>query len=138
MYERSEAEKVQKQRNKLRKQIERCFLNYQQIPEKHHYLFKPGVEKLCTTRTPHYLQRCIETFKCHVDQTRRETFGTFVLTDDEKSMGTFDTEDKDTDEYLIDINDGMDILEVMADRGMGQDSIQKGSIDERASIGDGN
>ena len=53
-------------------------------------------------------------------------------------MGTFDTEDKDTDEYLIDINDGMDILEVMADRGMGQDSIQKGSTDERASIGDGN
>ena len=39
LYGRSEAEKVQKQRNKLRKQKERCFLNYQQIPEKHHYLF---------------------------------------------------------------------------------------------------
>ena len=39
LYGRSEAEKVQKQRNKLRKQIEQCFLNYHQIPEKHHYLF---------------------------------------------------------------------------------------------------
>ena len=69
-----------------------------------------------------------------MDQTRRETFGTFVLTDDEKSMGTFDTEDKDTDEYLIDINDGMDILEVMADRGMGQDRIQNEGIDKMESI----
>ena len=67
------------------------------------------MEKLCTTRTPYYLQQWIAVFYCHVDQIQKEKFGNAVQSEDDRSIGTFDTEDKDTDEYLIDIYEGIDI-----------------------------
>ena len=42
---------------------------------------------------------------------------------DGASEGTFDTQDLDTDEYLVDITDGMDVDETMADGGQQQSTL---------------
>ena len=42
---------------------------------------------------------------------------------DGASEGTFDTQDLDTDEYLVDITDGMDVDETMADAGQQQSTL---------------
>ena len=92
---------------------------------------------MITTRSPYYLQKWIETFQCHVDQSRKETFGGAVESDNEKSVGTFDTEDKDVEEYLIDIYDGMDMPDIQMEGGLEIERVQQKTPSGMQEMGEG-
>ena len=53
----------------------------------------------------------------------------------DKSEETFDAADVDFDEYLVDINDGMDVEDVIADAGYIEIDPRRGQCDN--SLGDG-
>ena len=134
----------QRRRNKLRQKIDRCYRDYRQLSEKYHHLFQHSVEKLCTTRSPHYLKKWIETYHCYVEKSRKEQFGEAVGSEDEKSSGTFDTEDVDMEEYLVDLYDGMDMPEIQIEEGIGIgiDRAQQGikqttqGTEEKGNVGE--
>ena len=103
----------------MRKQVGWCYRNRRLIPDKHHGLFRLDIETLCTKRSPQYLQQWVSTFQAHRDQALREVFGDDLQDEarESDSEGTFDTPDKDEDEYLVDITDGMDVDDSMAEAG---------------------
>ena len=74
---------------------------------------------MCKTRSPYYLQQWVRTFQAHRDCSLKDTFGEALRDEssDDKSAGTFDIPDKDADEYLVDITDGMDLEDSMAEAG---------------------
>ena len=82
-------------------------------------MFQTKVEIMYSKRSPYYLQQWLETFQAYRTQGEREYFGEGVVgdTDDEASDGTFDTPDLDMDEYLVDITDGMDSEDSLANAG---------------------
>ena len=43
-----------------------------------------------------------------------------------ETIDTFDTEDKDMEEYLVDLYDGMDMPEIQIEEGIGIDKAQQG------------
>ena len=67
----------------------------------------------------------IETFKAHQIQGVRDYFGDEIIedTEDDTSEGTFDTPYIDTDEYLVDITEGMDVEGSLAPAGQPQKSL---------------
>ena len=125
MYGRTKEEKEQKRRDKLRAQIERCFSNQRSIPVQYHRMFQVSIDILCNKRSSYYLMKWIETFKAHQIQGVQNYFGDEIIEDTENdtSEGTFDTPYIDTDEYLVDITEGMDVEGSLAPAGQPQKSL---------------
>ena len=90
----------------------------------HHSLFHIDEEKLCTERSLYYLRCWVDTFNA----LRRKALRNYcpspnlpVLDQDTDTL----LSSKDSDEYLVDINDGMDLEDSMANAG-NCDVLQQG------------
>ena len=84
---------------------------------------------MCQSRSPYYLEQWIGTFQAYSDQALRERTNVRDMLDDLESKGTFDTEDVDTEEYWVDVNDGMDMEDQMAFEGIQKKDITNVSRD---------
>ena len=118
MKKKTEEEKVQKKKEKIKGKVEWCYNNSHNVPEKFHVLFRTDIDTLCQSRSPYYLEQWIGTFLAYSDQALRERTRVCDAVDDLGSRGSCDTEDGDKDEYWVDVNDGMDMEDQMAFAGI--------------------
>ena len=82
------------------------------------YLFKWDMRTLYKKRTVNYLTKWVETIEAIQAYTNREMEaigGVQNCTEDNQSEATYST--RDLDEYLVDVNDGMEIEDDMANNG---------------------
>ena len=114
----TEQEKLQKRREKIKKQVLWCYNNRHLIPFQHHPLFRINVNELCKARSPYYLQKWADTFEALRKNAMKDYCDQVCtvplqLQDSDGSIST-----QDLDEYLLDVNDGMDVEGSMAAAGI--------------------
>ena len=124
-------------RQKLMRKIKWCYRNKNNIPEQQQHIFSIGMEKLCKSKSPFYLQSWIKTFEAFQQHARRECGWT---SEDEKmqdSQSDYTCDTRDLDEYLLDINDGMDMDNSMADAGISWSKMEEGKQIAKDQLEDG-
>ena len=124
-------------RQKLMRKIKWCYRNKNNIPEQQQHIFSIDMEKLCKSKSPFYLQSWIKTFEAFQQHARRECGWT---SEDEKmqdSQSDYTCDTRDLDEYLLDINDGMDMDNSMADAGISWSKMEEGKQIAKDQLEDG-
>ena len=114
----SKQEQIKKRKAKLQKRVEWWYRHRHIVPEAGQYLFRTQWEQLCRARSPYYLEKWLETVECRRTQAMNELPGNYGMNTAEKdsqSDATMDT--AALDEYLIDVNNGMDMDGAMAEAG---------------------
>ena len=106
----------------LMQKLQGCFRLQRQIPTAYHQIFRRSPIEMWEECSAHYMEEWIVTFEAIRMQTQRKYCDWFHIrkgkaevdeeADEESSVNTMDRE-----EYLVDINDGMDIEYMMADAG---------------------
>ena len=122
---------------KLMRKIKWCYRNKNNIPEQQQHIFSIDMETLCKSKSPFYLQSWIKTFEAFQQHARRECGWT---SEDEKmqdSQSDYTCDTRDLDEYLLDINDGMDMDNSMADAGISRSKMEEGKQIAKDQLEDG-
>ena len=142
-------DKVRKKKEKIKDQVKKCFQQRREIPFQHQHFFWWDMSTLYKKRIVYYLTKWVETVEAIQLQTSREmaTIGRVRhLAEESQSEATCST--GDLDEYLVDVNDGMDIEDAMANsgevhegQGIEEDyeivvGCSQDQLEEEASLGD--
>ena len=109
-------QQMAKRKAKLKEQVEWWFLNRHLVPEISQYLFRIGQEILYEKRSPYYIEKWIDTLECIKIQAVNDIPVMLVpTTRDEDTEGTWSSHE--LEEYLVDVNNGMEIEGAMAEAG---------------------
>ena len=116
----SKSEQAVKRKEKIKDKIFWWYNNRRSIPESGQYLFRIEETKFIESRSPQYLEKWIDTVEAM--KTQATTIMDSIIRvphntahSDSNSVDTRST--SGLDDYLVDINDGIDLEDTMADAG---------------------
>ena len=106
----TKAEKKLRKRAAIERKVRKCYGRREEVLREHQDIFEQPLEEMVKQRTTFYMSAWVNMFYSLVllsDRTRGRGRGT---SDEERTVGTFDTEYDMMDyvDYLVDTTDGMD------------------------------
>ena len=112
----TQQEQLAKLKAKLKEKVEWWYLNRRLVPESSQYLFRIEQERLLEKRSPYYIEKWLDTLACMKIQAAKDIPGLYqTKVRDEDTAESWSSHE--LEEYLVDVNNGMDIDGVMAHAG---------------------